>query len=381
MQNSNNFILVSYYWGSEKFHNFAQRLIHQCKKLNINHHIACKKQFNDKYQSAINYKPEFILQMLNKFPKHNILYVDTDLLIKKYPILFEQTTSDFMCFNWNYDPQIIIDKKVDPYLVETSGGIFYFANNLYAKYLLNLWKTALSTDQYKHCADDRVLSLVIYKNKIVEKLRISYIPVEYLYIPQFFSHLKLNKKAVIIHDQNITSEEEAMVLNKSKKSSRIPSKYDLESKTNNYSNGYLLNIGDFNLNKRLKQFGFTFKTLYKLPSSEHICRTKDSVFFDINTVTADDILQLWKNHDSKCDVFIADKYSKIQCKSDIGVNKLKSQKLKINNQKLKIYLKYNQTNYNLIHNWSKNKNKSILGFINEFNTCTSYVTLNRISNI
>ena len=83
----NSFVLVSYYWGSEKFQNFAKRLINSCENLHIKHHVVHKKQFDNKYQAAINYKPKFILHMLQKFPKDNILYVDTDLLIKKYPIL------------------------------------------------------------------------------------------------------------------------------------------------------------------------------------------------------------------------------------------------------------------------------------------------------
>ena len=378
----NSFVLVSYYWGSDKFQNFAKRLINSCENLHIKYHVIHKKQFDNKYQAAINYKPEFILHMLKKFPKDNILYVDTDLLIKKFPILFDETNSDFMCFNWNSDPKIIVDKKIDPFLVETSGGIFFFANNKYAKYLLNLWKDALHTSQYKNCADDRVLALVMYKHNIVEKLRISYIPVEYLYIPQYFSHLKLNKKAFIIHDQNITTEEEALLQNKTVgKSSRIPSKYNLDKKTKNYSNGYLLNIGDKNLNKRLKDFGFIFKPIYKSPTYNVVHKSNDIMFFNTSTVTVHDILHLWNNNKLKNDILISNKFKNIHCDSDIGINNLKFHKIEMNLNKLSIYLKFNEINYNLIYYWSKSKDKTIIGLINEFNTCTSYNTLNRISHI
>ena len=93
------------------------------------------------------------------------------------------------------------------------------------------------------------------------------------------------------------------------------------------------------------------------------------------------ILQLWKKHKSTCNIFIANKFLNVKCDYDIGVNRLKSYKLESNVKQLKIYLKYNELNYNLIYNWSKSKDKTASGLIDEFNRSTSYITNNRITNI
>ena len=80
-------------------------------------------------------------------------------------------------------------------------------------------------------------------------------------------------------------------------------------------------------------------------------------------------------------MYISKKSISIKCDEDIGINYLKLHKINSNLDTLKIYLKFNLINYNLIYNWTKNKNNTIHGLIDEFNTCSSYITLSRISNI
>ena len=63
----NKFILISHYWGGDKYIQFAKRLKLQCKKLGIKNHIVYKKHFNGLYQKAINSKPTFLLNMMKKF--------------------------------------------------------------------------------------------------------------------------------------------------------------------------------------------------------------------------------------------------------------------------------------------------------------------------
>lgn len=373
------FIIASYYWGNQKYHDFAKTMKQTCKKLGLQSYILYIPRFNGKYQDGINYKPKFILNVLSKFPKHNVLYLDIDLKIKMYPRLFSQTNADFMCFNWNYDPAVTIDEKIDPYIVETAGGIMYFANNPFAKYLLKLWNSALQMPKYKNCADDRVLALVINKHNIIDKLRIEYIPIEYLYIPQFFSHLKL-KHPKIIHDEDITTEEEAQLLQRSKKS-RIPREYKLETMTEDYSTKKLVNIGDSLLNSRLKKKGFKFSTLYKLKSNNILCKSRGVVFFNLNKVTSDDVLKLWSSHESRCNILISNKYKKTLCKSDIGCNMLKDHKMRFDKQNIQIYLKYNDLNRHLIYEWKKYGNKDVSGLVDTFNNCPSYGLCNRVSKV
>lgn len=372
-----NFVLVSYYWGDKKYQDFARRFRKRCKELNIPYFIKYMPRFNGKYQEGINYKPSFILSMLDKYPKKNIVYLDIDIYINRYPKLFRSSCADFMCFNWNFDPSVTVDHKIDPYTIETAGGIFYFANNKYSRYLLNLWKNALSLKTYKYSADDRVLAMQIHKNNIVDKLRIQYIPTEYLYIPQYFSKLKLGKTAVFIHDQNITSEEEARLQEKTK-SSRIPSSYNLHKITKDHSSKNILDQGYSKLNSRLKKSGFTFKTLYSKDNENYNCESKGFTFFDSKTVTADDILKLWNSHQSKCDVLIANKFTKTSCTGDIGTNSYKNHQIKFDTQHTKLFLRKSRLNYNLIYEWSKSEEKKFRGLINVFNNNVSYSLQNRI---
>lgn len=372
-----DFILVSYYWGDKKYQDFARRFRKRCKDLNIPHYIKYIPRFKGKYQEGINYKPTFILNMLDKFPNKNVVYLDIDIYINKYPTLFKKTCADFMCFNWNFDPYVTIDDKIDPYTVETAGGIFYFANNKHSRYLLNIWKKALKMKTYKYSADDRVLAMQIHKHNIVDKLRVQYIPTEYLYIPQFFSKLRLGKKAVFIHDQDITSEEQAKLQDKSR-GSRIPRSYKLHKITQDHSKKNIFDQGHSKLNSRLKKSGFNFKTLYSMGNIRLRCSSKGFVHFDPETVTADDILKIWRSHQDKCDVLISKKIQGINCGADIGSNSFSNHKLKLDTLHTKLFLKKNRLNYNMIYEWKKCSEKKLSGLIEIFNNNVSYSLQNRL---
>jgi hypothetical protein len=371
-----DFILASYYWGNKKYHKFAKRFADRCKLLKIKYHIEYLQAFNNKYQEGINYKPTFICNVLKKFPNQNVVYLDIDIYINKYPTLFMNPYADFMCFNWNFDPYVTVDHKLDPYTIETAGGVFFFSNNKFAKKLLKLWEIALKKKSYNHCADDRVLAMVLYKNNVVDLLRIQSIPTEYLYIPQFFGHLKLHKKAVFIHDQDITTEEEAMLKTKQSKS-RIPITYKLDKLTKDHTGKNMLNIGDPKLNLRLKKSGFVLKTLHTHKTDTKSCTS--NIHFDINTVTQSDILQLWKY--STCAVLISNKNDMITSSADIATNSLKEHELSSNIKKMKLFMKCTPINYNLVHEWNDNKDKSINGLISVFNNNISYLLQNRIAKI
>jgi len=85
------------------------------------------------YQMAINAKPYFIRKALDLCgPTRNVLYIDGDMFIRKYPQIFDIQNVDFMARGWWIDPRssynIINSILYDPYVFETSGGTMFFHN-------------------------------------------------------------------------------------------------------------------------------------------------------------------------------------------------------------------------------------------------------------
>jgi hypothetical protein len=137
------------------------------------------------------------------------------------------------------------------------------------------------------------------------------------------------------------------------------------------------------LNKRLKKHGFKFTSLYKIKNSNQTtkCTSDGTVHFHIDKVTSDDVLNLWKNHESRCNILISKQHSIIKCKSDIGCNFITNHKIRFDKTNLKIFLRYNELNHHLIYEWKKYGNKSFSGLVNTFNDCPTYALCNRIAKI
>ena len=261
------YVLVNYYWGNNilsnngmTFGQLAQRWKRNADKLNIPHHIVHLSKLNGKYQRGINYKATFIKQMMKKFPNHAIVWSDVDMVFQKYPSLFENPyNADFMAFNWNYDPAVVSNNAVDPYILETNAEIWYFSNNSRIHKFLDIWEQALNSKAYSMRADDRVLALIFHKFDMDKYLRCHWLPVEYLYIPQYFSHLRLGKKAVIIHDSDLTTEDDAFKKGAAK--NRIPTDYRLQHRVRDRKSQNMhtfISPHEKPLMNRMKKYGFKF---------------------------------------------------------------------------------------------------------------------------
>jgi hypothetical protein len=148
------------------------------------------------YQLAINAKPLFIKKVLDTLASIGrqdlaILYIDGDMTINKYPHIFDMDNVDFMCRGWNIDPRGGRNYKnyptFDPFTFETSGGIMYFANNIYARQILNLWIKWTSLKKFEGKADDRILSMLINAKKLYIDYNILQLPIEYLWLSEAYT--------------------------------------------------------------------------------------------------------------------------------------------------------------------------------------------------
>lgn len=212
-------LFVSHWWG-DAYAKKAQKLTKQYKKFGLDHYVKeVKRNEKENYQLAINTKPQFMLDMLQKHERP-IVYVDVDMNIHKKPQLFDHLHNyDIACFNWNADHNVT--RTVDPYVLETCSTVVAFGYTKPAINLLKKWILKLKNPKYKNMADDRVLSMLIHDEKLVEHMRCLWLPLNYACYMDLFQC----KAPVITHPDPITSEKEAHKLGAVK--NRIPKDYTL----------------------------------------------------------------------------------------------------------------------------------------------------------
>lgn len=176
------------------------------------------------YQLAINAKPLFIKKALELCENRNVVYIDGDMFIRKYPKIFDLPDIDFMARGWNMDARAswkIYETIIfDPYYFQTSGGIMFFSQSKQSKNLLNKWIQHSQSYFQSGKADDRILSLVVNSYDFLLSMRIIQLPIEYLWLSldydermlefQYDWNMKELKESIIIeHAECLTSEETA----------------------------------------------------------------------------------------------------------------------------------------------------------------------------
>jgi hypothetical protein len=201
-----------------KFPEMIQEWEEYCKKANVNY-VAVNTEFpRSDYQNAINGKPLFIKQALDAVKPRNVLYIDGDMWMLKYPHIFDLENVDFMARGWNVDPRskepAMKRPYFDPYTLETSGGTMYFGNTQAARDLLDVW--AEESNKQIGKADDRILSQVFTRDSMVLKTNTIQLPIEYLWLTDIYKkYLKgpedpsSHEDAFIEHFYCLTGEERA----------------------------------------------------------------------------------------------------------------------------------------------------------------------------
>jgi hypothetical protein len=163
-----------------------------CQKAGVNHMAVEYKRFSDdkEYQKAINAKPYFIKRALELCAPRAVVYIDGDMIVNKYPSIFDMEDVDFMARNWNCDPRSKDDYEDSPgadfYTFETSGGIMYFGQTHQAHSLLDSWIKTTERKDMKNKADDRILSLIFNQTCMYLPLNIVQLPVEYLWLTMIY---------------------------------------------------------------------------------------------------------------------------------------------------------------------------------------------------
>jgi len=84
-----NFVVVSYYTISTIYEREIRRLLSSVQLFGLPYCIKSYSSFANWYE-GIQFKPVFLLKMLDKFPKTNLVYVDADSKFLRFPTLFSQ---------------------------------------------------------------------------------------------------------------------------------------------------------------------------------------------------------------------------------------------------------------------------------------------------
>lgn len=191
------------------------------------------------YQLAINAKPTFIKKALALCGDRAVVYIDGDMFVRKYPMIFDIPDVDFMARGWWMDPRAggnFAESIVyDPYMFETSGGIMYFSQSKNAKFLIDKWIEVSDMPSQAGKADDRIISLIFNSYKLLLSMKIIQLPIEYLWLTMRYDDPLLEyvydynesamiKSIIVEHPECLTSEETAAGAGAS--SDRTPKYYD-----------------------------------------------------------------------------------------------------------------------------------------------------------
>lgn len=120
----NDFIVVSYYTFHTEYERAAMRLIESLDRLNISHHVQGIENLGS-WDRNTHYKALFIKEMMGLLPSKDIIFLDADAVVHKYPQLFHEIEED--CAAYYYQ-----DKQL-------ASGTLYFKNNIWAGRLIDKW--------------------------------------------------------------------------------------------------------------------------------------------------------------------------------------------------------------------------------------------------
>jgi hypothetical protein len=204
------------YLNPIKFEEMIQQWEIACKNMNCNFLSVEYPEFAQPggYQMAINAKPLFIKKSLElcKDGERGVLYIDGDMYIRKYPMIFDLRDVDFMARGWWIDPRSSwkMNESItyDPYTFETSGGTMFFSQSQESKMLIEKWVNESDKPYNKGKADDRILSLIFNTNKFLCNMKIIQLPIEYLWLTLDYDERMLEN----VYDYDVTAMKETIII-------------------------------------------------------------------------------------------------------------------------------------------------------------------------
>jgi len=203
------------YLSPMKFEEMIENWKNQCTKNNSNFMAIEYPQFAKPggYQMAINAKPLFIKRCLQLCGGKSVVYIDGDMNIRKYPVIFDLKDVDYMARGWWIDPRSSykFEESIsyDPYTFETSGGTMFFSNSEESNLLLDMWIYESEKSYQSGKADDRIISMIFNSKKMLLNMKIIQLPSEYLWLTLDYNERLLESE---IYDYNYTLMDSSIII-------------------------------------------------------------------------------------------------------------------------------------------------------------------------
>lgn len=176
---------------------FKEHLLYSIEALDLQERLVIKETPNfGSWNRNVAEKPRIILEILNELPKDtDLIFLDADASIEKYPIEFDTITADiaFHILNWNdwYGYNSI------PPEMELLTGTMFFKNNELIRQLCKEWyEEAIKSNEW----EQKVLQRILPKHiKLVKQL----LSVEYCFMKSRPGGLPplIKVEPVILHHQ------------------------------------------------------------------------------------------------------------------------------------------------------------------------------------
>jgi len=174
-------IITSYYTEGTEYESQVKQLKITLRRFNLENDVVGIPDQGSWHKNTY-YKSKFILQMMKKYPKRAIIFVDADAKIRRNPVLFNNFDCDFAC-HFYHEKELL-------------SGTLYFGNTKGARYLINKW---IEEDKLypKTHMPQKNLRTVFEKHK--NEINWKALPVEYCMI--FDSNIRRRINPVIEHFQ------------------------------------------------------------------------------------------------------------------------------------------------------------------------------------
>ncbi|MCV0371166.1 hypothetical protein [Filomicrobium sp.] len=100
--------------------------------LGLNYHLKCV-EYKGSWEATTRVKPSFVVECLNKFPEHDVLYLDADAVVNDKPAFFDTVTTDVALL---FAPT----KRGRKPLLSIAAGTLYIRNTLGGRKFAEHWR-------------------------------------------------------------------------------------------------------------------------------------------------------------------------------------------------------------------------------------------------
>jgi hypothetical protein len=172
--------ICAFYSKNTRYEELSKKLIESLRRFNLNYDVA---PIDDKgnWYANMQYKPTFLKSMLNKYPRHSIIYVDADAIICRYPKYFDKLDQES---NVNIAVHVLDHTKFrrKHCAPEMLSGTIFLKNTPETNQIVDEWITECAANP--KLWDQRALATVLRHHKY------HLLPAEYCMIFDYMSSIE-----------------------------------------------------------------------------------------------------------------------------------------------------------------------------------------------